>query len=416
MKKDVRIEREIDKKHKRNYLALNNRKLQNLNLYAPVAPKKPLEMEFDKNNIKSFEFPIAIGNTVFELKRDGFGIDIIIDDEIKIFSLDGNLWDVNCFPELIDDLQKLPKGYFRGEIFGKRPYNTPRFTSLDEFTAIQNRPKTDSTKVTSDLIKKYPLRIELFDVLRVNDSSMLFSKLSARRKLLETIITTINPTENFGLVLQWNIDEPLVLQELFQEVIDDGDEGLVAKDPDSFYVPGSRDADWLKMKKFTTIDLAVLGLYETDSSIKAGKPFASVLVGTFNKTTKRFETMTKVKIGKKTIAEEILQLTKSISKIETTPENILDVKSNIDINPMILKQKKKVPFKLFNYEPTDDILIIEVQILDVTFTENWHSCGFDQKTKKAHSLRIPTFVRIRNDKTKAVETTTTDQIQHLFFG
>ena len=56
----------------------------------------------------------------------------------------------------------------------------------------------------------------------------------------------------------------------------------------SLYLPGSRTDDWIKLKEFLTLDLAVLGLYETESSSKNEKLFSSMLVGTYNSKSGKF--------------------------------------------------------------------------------------------------------------------------------
>lgn len=410
---DGRIAKEIKKKNERRIEESSGNSFLGASLFEPVAPKKPIEFGFDKNDVNSFEFPIAIGNTIYEIKRDGFGIDVIIDDEIRLFSLNGNRWNLDCFPELHNGLKQLPRGYYRGEVFGLSPNEFCRFTALQEFMAIQKRPKMNVEDNLHEIVERYPLRLEFFDILRHEDSSMLLKPFWKRRKLLEQIV----PIEkHIGLVPQLKAESKDDLLSIFTWALEKGYEGLVGKDLESHYIPGSRDTDWIKLKNFTTVDLAVLGFYETDSSLKAGKPFSAVLVGSYNKKTGKFETLAKIKIGKKDDAVKIGELVSKAIHTNCKYDSIFKDHSSIIFNPMIAKENKKIPFKLIDYGADDNIIILEIQILDVTYSENWHSCGLNEDEKKAHSLRIPTFVQIRSDKNKHQDVTSTEEIRSLHFG
>lgn len=415
MKENERAQKELKKKLERRKEEKRQIEKEHgkfvLSLFSPASPKKPTEYCFDKKDEMSFKFPISIGNTIYEIKRDGFGVEIIVGEEVKIYSLDGNLWNIDCFPEIKPDLLALPPGYYKGELFGFNYDNRERFTSLDEFVAVQKRPKINPEAVTSELLDKYPLRIELFDILRLWQSSLLLESLSKRRGILEKII---KQTTNLGLVPQWTITNERELHKLYLYALENEYEGLVGKDPDSYYIPGSRDSDWIKLKNFTTLDLAVLGFYQTEASISAGKPISAVLVGSYNKAAKKFESIAKIKIGKKTIAEEIYEMAKNRQKVNGNADKELELNDEISFNPVITKVEKKVPFEIIDYKKMDKVIVLEIQILNVTFSENWHSCGLDNGF--AHSLRIPTFVRVRFDKTKKEEVTSTEEIQQLYFG
>ena len=80
-----------------------------------------------------------------------------------------------------------------------------------------------------------------------------------------------------------------------------------------------------------------------------------------------------------------------------------------------MKIKRKIPERIVSYNP-NDVAIAEVQVLDVTYKDNWHSCGLEYDGKHAHSLRIPTFVQLRTDKTRQQDVTTTQQIHKFYTG
>ena len=411
MARKTRIQRELEKKQLRRTEELKLLQDFKMKLHSPVSTKKPAEFKFEKNKTESFEYPAAIGNTVLEKKSDGYCVHLSIDhkcsEKIKIYSSNSNEWNPKCFPEVLEDLLKLPSGYYHGELLGLKPEHAERFRALDEFIAIEKRPKTSTKSLTKELIKKYPLKLDIFDVLMMENKCLLSKPLQERRALLED---RVDQTSHVKLIQQWKVTDKKQMQQLFLWAVDDdcGYEGLIAKDPLSFYVPGSRNSDWIKLKEFITLDLAVLGFYETEERRKAGKPFSAVLVGSYNTKTKNFETMAKVKVGKREDQMEIYKLVnKTFSDYKKT--------SNIKFNPSMSKIKRKIPAKLVEYD-SNDVIILEIQILDVTYSDNWHSCGFDYDGKKAHSLRLPTFKQLRKDKTRTEHVTTTQQIHDYYLG
>lgn len=409
-------EKELEKKLKRRKNDLD--KVFEFDLSTFVGTKKPKEHHFDKDQAESFLYPILIGNTVYEIKRDGYGVHIIILEKgnleaVKLFSLDGNEWNVYCFPELHNDLLKRSSGYYHGEVIGLRPEGIERFTNLEEYNAVQLRPKISTKNITPELLRDYPLRLEIFDALKIDGKSLLFTPLKERRVLLES---EIGESKHLGLVKQWVITDYHELHQLFLQIINDGFEGLIAKDPDSFYIPGSRDTDWLKIKEFLTLDLAVLGFYETEVSIKNDQPFSALLMGSYNSQTHKFETIVKVKVSKKEDQDEIYEKLKDFLVVTGgNYEQVVKAVRNMVVNPNMRKIQKKIPVKIINYKGGDRIVILELQTQNITFSDNWHSCGFDEKTKKAHSLRIPSFKQIRDDKTRVEDVTTTQQIQDYYF-
>jgi ATP-dependent DNA ligase len=190
---------------------------------------------------------------------------------------------------------------------------------------------------------------------------------------------------------------------------------LIIKDPNSLYIPGSRDSDWLKLKDFVTFDLAVLGFYDTPESKKAGKPFSAVLAGTFNPETGKYETLVKVGVGSVKEQEEIYGMTDELVRTNINYNRTVKANPMIITNPLMDKVKKKVPNRIAVFEE-GHVPIIEVQCLDVTYSKNWHSCGLHYDDVKAHSLRIGSYKQLRTDKTRTRDVTTTQQIHDYFLG
>jgi DNA ligase 1 len=422
MMKKSKAERELEKKAARrpHELATVKRLEKNImNLYSPVQPKKPDEFKFDSEDVKSFEYPIEIGNTVIEKKSDGNCVHVIIDqkakagEKIRIYSSQLNPWNTACFPDVIPELLKQPSGYYHGELLGLKPKGVESFRALDEFIAVSRRPKLSTKDVTPDLVRQYPLKLDIFDVLRFEKKPMLSKPLEARRELLEKIISQDN---HVNLIQQWNANSKESLQKLFLKAMGNGYEGLIAKDPASLYIPGSRDSDWIKLKEFTTLDLAVLGLYETSESKSAGKPFSAILVGTYNEKTRRFETVGKIKVGALADQKELYSQLPKLVKTGGDYRKVVKASPMTTINPTMESIKRKIPDYVVRYSSDNNIAVVEVKILDVTYSDNWHSCGIGYDGEQAHSLRLPTYKQLRSDKTRLSDVTTTKQVHSFYIG
>lgn len=413
----TKIQTDLDRKTKRREQECQSLAAYGLALHQPAAAKKPQEFKFDRHDLRSFEYAIGIGNTLLEKKSDGFCVHVSIDNaspqKVRLYSSGSNEWNPACFPELRKGLDLLPSGYYHGELLGLSPDSTERFTSLDEFIAVENRPKTSAKNVTDELVSKYPLKLDIFDALRIGQKVMLSRPLSERRAALESII---EPSSNMNLIQQWSVGSPQEMQQIFSLAVINGYEGLIAKDPDSLYVPGSRDNDWLKLKNFTTLDLAVLGFYETPESVQARKPFSAVLVGSYNTDTGKYETLAKVKVGAKKDQEGIFERYQSgLVLTGGSYEGAVAANLAITLNPAMAKIDRKIPKSIVG-PGMEHLAIVEIQALDITHSDNWHSCGIGYDGTKAHSLRIPTFVRMRQDKSRIEDITTTQAIHQYYVG
>jgi DNA ligase-1 len=116
--------------------------------------------------------------------------------------------------------------------------------------------------------QEIPISFSAYDLLWLNGNSLLKSPLTARRAALESIL---RPIENQNS----KIENPLAvllapkqhattageIDAAFLASRQRGNEGLMAKDPQSPYTPGRRGLAWLKLKKaYATLDVVVVGV------------------------------------------------------------------------------------------------------------------------------------------------------------
>ncbi len=114
------------------------------------------------------------------------------------------------------------------------------------------------------LRRELPLTPYFFDVLHVDDDTIVDQPLSARSDRLERIV----PADR--IVARERTGDATSAARFLDRVLDAGHEGIMAKDPGSPYEAGSRGAGWLKVKPAWTLDLVVLAA-EWGSGRRQGK-------------------------------------------------------------------------------------------------------------------------------------------------
>jgi len=323
------------------------------------------------------------GESIVQIKSDGYRVQVHnTGEELSLYTR--TLHDLNpqVYPDIISQLEGLPVGIFDGELVGVED-------GIRGFKAVKKRVRST---LHPELVEKHPLKINFFDCLNLEGTTIIDQSLTERRQILENTVDSLSK--------QWIVNNTQDLKSRYNHTTEILElEGLVCKNPLSAYQIGKRNKDWMKLKKFINLDLVVLGVYQGEG--KASKlPFAGLLLGTQNGN--QYETITKVGIAKKDIIEQIYQKVKNNYQ-DTIPDNVI-------INEAINKKQyaRKVPFK---YIQPQRSAIVEVDAMNVTRSKNWHSCGYEDN--KAFSLRIPIVQRYRDDK-RLEDIATTSLIKDLY--
>src|SRR5437868_10330297 len=160
------------------------------------------------------------------------------------------------FPELREPLAALPTDLIvDGEIIAARG---------DEILPFSNLQKRLGRKtVSEDLLVSTPVVFVIWDLLYATDRVLINDPLESRRAKLEQIVSTaggggrltagalrLSEAKRFGDVS--------ALDDEFDAARARGNEGLMIKDPSSFYKPGRRGREWLKLKRaLATLDVVV---------------------------------------------------------------------------------------------------------------------------------------------------------------
>ncbi|MFD0021671.1 non-homologous end-joining DNA ligase [Streptomyces sp. NPDC058382] len=139
-----------------------------------------------------------------------------------------------------------------------------------DFGLLQNRMGVADARRSSRLARDFPAHLMIFDVMFLDGRTLLRSSYAERREALSAL----------GLAgAHWSA--PAYVHgnsaQVWDAVVREGLEGVVAKRLSSVYTPGTRSANWRKTKRVDTLDV-VIGGWTQRRGAAAGVPGA-VLVG-----------------------------------------------------------------------------------------------------------------------------------------
>lgn len=105
------------------------------------------------------------------------------------------------------------------------------------------------------MAEEVPLRFVIFDLLWLDGKPLLKEPLRERRRILESL----ELPEGFERIEVRQAESPEEVQSAFLASKSRGNEGLIAKDPDSLYAAGRRGKSWLKLKTSSlSLDVVVI--------------------------------------------------------------------------------------------------------------------------------------------------------------
>ena len=319
-------------------------------------PIKAMLAQKAKNIEEGFE---AVGKpAAIEYKYDGFRL-IIHKKGDKIILFTRRLENVtNKFPEVVEYVKKYTKGQsfiLDSEAVG---YNK----ETKEYTPFQSisqriRRKYDIEKTQKEL----PVEVNVFDILYYNGESLLDEPFEKRTKLISKILE--NHPYKIIHAKQIITGDENSASKFYKEALKSNQEGVMMKNLQSPYNPGSRVGHMLKIKpEQRDLDLVITG-----AEYGTGKRFgwmSSFILSC--KQGKEFLEIGKMGTGIKEKVEE------GISFLELTEK----------LTPLIIKEKGR------------EVSIKPHIVASITYQEIQHSPNY----KSGYALRFPRLTALRPDK------------------
>ncbi len=342
-----------------------------IKLFSPIRPMLADRIKSEEETVKKFQEEFAA-----EFKLDGERAQIHKhNDTIMIFSR--SLEDITSYyPDIVEKISEkivAEDVILEAEVVAMNS-NTGDFLPFQEL--MHRRRKYE----IEDAVTKYPITVNLFDVLFSDGKNCMDIKYSERRKLLEKIIKQ----DNFARLIPMSVikNEEQIL-EVLENSINSGCEGLMLKHLDSTYRAGIRGSNWLKLKREyqnelgDSLDLVVVGAF-FGKGRRTGK-YGTLLLATYNDEEDIFPSICKVGTG--FTDESLDQL-----------YQILSPKVTLKKNPRIVSEMEADVW----FEPE---LVIEIVASEITQSPI-HKTALDKiKEGAGLALRFPKFTgKIRTEK------------------
>lgn len=236
-----------------------------------------------------------MGTAAVEAKYDGFRVQCHKSgDRVDLFSR--NLEKTtHMFPEIVSALKK----YVRAEkviIEGEALAYSEETGELLPFQVTIQRKRKHGIEALS---KELPLKFFAFDLLHLDGEDYTERPFSERREMLERIILKNDVIEPSRMFIT---DDPLMISKYFETFLESGLEGIVAKRLDTPYAAGSRNFNWIKLKRSykgalsDTIDVCIVGYYRGRGA-RAKLGIGGLLGALYDPATDTFKTVSKIGTG-----------------------------------------------------------------------------------------------------------------------
>ncbi len=368
----------------------------------PIRSQLAERLPDPKTILEKFE-----GEAHVQQKFDGFRVQIHKEGQkVRLFSR--NLEETTLmFPDIIKGVLKQVKAHsiiLDSEALAFNPES-------EEFLPFQETTKRRRKYDIEEMSQKLPLKAFVFDIMYLNGKSLMDLPLQERIKHLKA---NIHGDEILIPQIGEITNSPEKIQEVFDDALTKGLEGLIVKRPDSKYEAGARNFNWVKLKRHSsgelkdTIDCVILG-YIFGKGKRAAFGAGALLVGVYDKEKDEFVTVSKIGTG--LTDEEWREIHKRADKIKLSHK---PARVNSKIVPSVWVEPK---------------IVIEILADEITKSPN-HTAGMTDPPAggdparlpapersnggQGYALRFPRLVKFREADKRAEDATTVKELVEMF--
>ncbi|MBI2595951.1 ATP-dependent DNA ligase [Candidatus Daviesbacteria bacterium] len=342
-----------------------------------------------------------LGRVNAQRKLDGFRVQIHLErrlevggrrsDKVEVRLFSRNLEETTLmFPEVVEGAKHqidAKSAILDAEAIGFNPIS-------DEFLPFQETTQRRRKYGIEEIAKKIPLKAFVFDILYKNGKSLIDEPLTKRMEILKE---TIKEGEVLFPEIGEVVDRVDRLQQLLDDAISKGLEGLVVKRLDSKYEAGARNFNWVKLKRHSsgelkdTIDCVILGyIYGRGKRVSFGA--GALLVGVYDD--KKDEFVTVSKIGTGLTDDEFREIRKRADKIKVDHK---PARVNSILTPSVWVKPE---------------IVIEVLADEITRSPV-HTAG-KTDVEPGFALRFPRLIKFREADKKAEDATTVKELVGMY--
>ncbi|OYT32377.1 DNA ligase [Candidatus Woesearchaeota archaeon ex4484_78] len=338
-----------------------------------LSPGKPVKVMLYQKAVSIPDAFDKVGRpAAFEFKYDGFMALINKKgNEIRLFTR--RLEDVTRqFPDVVEKIRNINGDFIlNAEIVG--------VDSNGRYLPFQKISQRIKRKYDIELMaKKFPVVINVFDILFFNGKSLLNEPFVKRRKILETLCPEI-------LAVQLVTDNDFEAERFYKKSLAAGNEGVMVKNLNGVYKPGSRVGYGVKVKPvMETVDAVIVAAEWGEG--KRSDWLASFTIAVLDKDSDSFVEIGKVGTGIKE---------KDVNKGDDSSVSFNQLTELL--KPLIIEDKGKE----VRVKPE---IVIEVNYEEIQKSNNYGS-GF--------ALRFPRLIKLRPDRS-IKDITTLDELEIFF--
>jgi DNA ligase 1 len=265
---------------------------------------------------------------------------------------------------------------------------------LKPFQDLMHRRRKYGIK---EMVKRYPVALFVFDALFLDGKDLTQKNYLERRKRLEDAIRESNRIKASTQIVTENETD---FEKFFEEAIEAGCEGIIAKSisSEAVYQAGARGWLWIKYKRdyksemTDTVDLVVVGAFHGRGQ-RAGT-YGSLLLAVYDGAEDVFRTICKIGSG---FTDEDLKKFPEILQARIIPHKHARVDSKIEAD--------------FWFTPA---VVIEAIGAEITLSPI-HTCAMNKVRKDSGlAIRFPRFTgKYRTDKAPE-DATTVSEIEEMY--
>ena len=271
------------------------------------------------------------------------------------------------FPELVEPLSSIgAEVVIDGEIVPAKGEHILPFSELQK--------RLGRKTIGAALQKEIPVVLVAYDLFYANGQVLINEALEKRRKILSDLVSK---SGTIRLSIAKRFSEVAALDDEFAAARARGNEGLMVKSPASFYKPGRRGREWLKVKRaIATLDVVV-------TAVEVGHGKRRNLLSDYT-----------FAIRRSPADDELLNIGKAYSGL-----------TDVELTELT-EWFKAHTMKEFAH---GRVRLVEPKIvIEVTFDRVQES----KRHKSGYALRFPRILRLRSDKTPD-EIDTLETVQRL---
>ncbi|MCX8147410.1 MAG: ATP-dependent DNA ligase [Candidatus Woesearchaeota archaeon] len=313
----------------------------------------------------------------FEYKYDGFRLQCHKKDS-KITLYTRRLEDVTKqFPDVLEYVKNNVKA--DSFIIDSEAVGFDRKTG--KYLPFQNISQRIKRKYgIKEMAEKFPVELNVFDIIYYNGKNIMNEPFKKRREIIERIIK--QEPKKIVLAKQLITDDENKAEKFYKESLDSGEEGVMAKNLEGVYKPGSRVGFGVKVKPvMETLDLVIVGA-EWGTGKRSGW-LSSFVIACKDEDTGEFVELGKVGTG-----------IKELEGSGVTFEYLTEL-----LKPLIIEEKgREVKIK--------PRIVIEVNYEEIQKSPTYAS---------GYALRFPRLVKLREDRGPD-DASTLKMVEELYYS